>query len=84
MEKVAHQEDVHLLDVFHLDGVDAVNLCDQTLWVVLEVVQVERKGVLEDALLMCVHRLDYEPFVEGAEHEGATLTSRLLCLEELL
>ena len=36
-EQVTHEQNVHFLDVFHLDCVDTIDLCDQTLRVFLQV-----------------------------------------------
>ena len=37
-EEVAHEQDVHFLNVLHLDGVDTVDLGDETLRVALQVI----------------------------------------------
>ena len=82
-EEVVHEEDVHFLNVFHLDGVDAVDFGDETLRVAPQVVQVPRQRLLEHGLLARVHCLDQESPVEGREHEGATLSGRLLGFKQL-
>ena len=32
-EKVTHEKNVHFLDIFHLDCINAIDLGDETLWV---------------------------------------------------
>ena len=63
-EQVAHEQDVDLLDVLHLDGIDAVDLRDHALRVLLQVLKVLGQGVTEYSLLTLVHRLDQEALVE--------------------
>ena len=63
-EQVAHEQDVDLLDVLHLDGIDAVDLRDHALRVLLQVLKVLGQGVTEYSLLTLVHRLDQEALVK--------------------
>ena len=37
-EKISHEQDVDFLDIFHLDGVDTIDLSDETLWILTDMV----------------------------------------------
>ena len=64
-EKVAHQQDVYLFNILHLNSVDAVDLRDEALRVFPEVVKVRWQSILHYFLLTSVHCFDQEPLIEG-------------------
>lgn len=63
-EEVIHHENVHLLNIFHLDRVDTIDFGNKTLWVVFQMIQVAWQGLFQHSLLTCVHRLNQESLIE--------------------
>lgn len=83
-ESVAHEDEVHLLIVLHLDRVDAVDARQERVGVLLQVLVHLGQNLFDQDALLITHSLHNEASVVAEKEETARSTGSLTRLKDLV